>query len=131
MSATAEATIALKEQFPQVTDRASPDHPAFNVPLSDVVAVLQHLRDERSFDFLVDVTAIDSAEGSSPRFTVVYHLFSTTSHGYVRIAANCTDDIDPAAPIIVALWPAANWHERECFDMFGIKFQGHPDLRSI
>lgn len=131
MSVTADATTALKEKFPQVTERASLDHPAFNVPLADVAAVLKHLRDERGFDMLVDVTAIDWAEGTSPRFTVVYHLLSTTRHDYVRITANCVNDLAPTAPSAVPLWPAANWHERECFDMFGIKFTGHPDLRRI
>jgi NADH-quinone oxidoreductase subunit C len=131
MSATAAAIPVLKEKFPQVTDRASLDHPAFNVPLADLVAVLKHLRDEQAFDFLVDVTAIDWAEGASPRFTAVYHLFSTTSHRYIRIAANCADDTNPSAPSVVSLWPAANWHERECFDLLGVKFEGHPDLRRI
>ncbi|MEO7413367.1 MAG: NADH-quinone oxidoreductase subunit C [Opitutaceae bacterium] len=131
MSATAAVSLVFKEKFPRVTDRASGDHPAFNVPLAQVVDVLRYLRDERSFDFLVDVTAIDWAEGTSPRFTVVYHLFSTVNHDYVRIAGNCENDLEPTAPSIVELWPAANWHERECFDLLGIKFDGHPDLRRI
>src|SRR4051812_16889312 len=121
MSATTDAILALKEKFPQVTDRASLDHPAFNVPVGDLLLVLTDLRDREGFDFLVDVTAIDWAEGASPRFTVVYHLFSTTSHRYVRIAANCASDTEPSAPSVVALWPAANWHERECFDLLGVK----------
>ncbi|MEY2882227.1 MAG: hypothetical protein RLZZ15_4607, partial [Verrucomicrobiota bacterium] len=76
-------------------------------------------------------TAVDWAEGVSPRFTVVYHLFSTTSHNYLRVAANCASDTEPAVPSVVSLWAGANWHERECFDMFGITFTGHPDLRRI
>ncbi|HEX2852051.1 MAG TPA: NADH-quinone oxidoreductase subunit C [Opitutaceae bacterium] len=131
MSAPADATTALKEKFPQVTDRASLDHPAFNVPVADVFAVLKFLRDERGFDMLVDLTAIDWAEGASPRFTVVYHLLSTTKPAYLRIASACPNDADPTAPSVVSLWPAANWHEREAYDMFGIKFAGHPDLRRI
>ena len=127
----ADAKSALQAKFPQVTDRASLDHPAVNVPVADVVAVLQHLRDESAFDMLVDLTAIDWAEGVSPRFTMVYHLFSTTRHDYLRVAANCADDAAPTAPSVVSLWPGANWHERECFDMFGITFEGHPDLRRI
>ena len=129
----ADATIALKEKFPHVTERASSDHPAFNVPIGEVVGVLQSLRDDSGFDLLMDITAIDWAEGASPRFTVVYHLLSTTRTGsYVRIAANCGGtEREPTAPSVVSLWPGANWHERECFDMFGIKFEGHPDLRRI
>lgn len=130
---SADATTALKEKFPQLTERPSADHPAFNVPLGDLVAVLAYLRDEAAFDLLMDVTAIDWAEGVSPRFTVVYHLLSTTRAGsYIRIAANCAGtDAEPTAPSVVQLWPGANWHERECYDMFGIKFEGHPDLRRI
>jgi NADH-quinone oxidoreductase subunit C len=128
----ADATTALKEKFPQVTDRASADHPAFNVPGGDVVAVLKYLRDELAFDLLMDITAIDWAEGSSPRFTMVYHLFSISGRKYVRLAAHCSGtDTEPTAPSVVSLWAGANWHERECFDMFGIKFEGHPDLRRI
>lgn len=128
-----DATSSLKERFPQVTDRPSADLPAVNVPLGDLVAVLRYLRDEQAFDLLMDLTAIDWAEGAAPRFTVVYHLLSTTRAGmYLRIAANCGGtDTEPTAPSVVSLWPGANWHERECFDMFGIKFEGHPDLRRI
>jgi len=127
-----DATSALKEKFPQVTDRASGDHPAVNVPPSDLVAALKCLRDEFAFDFLVDIAGVDWAEGASPRFTVVYHLFSTTNHNYVRVATACTgDEAEPHAPSVVSLWPGANWHEREAFDMFGIRFDGHPDLRRI
>jgi NADH-quinone oxidoreductase subunit C len=127
-----DAATALKERFPQATDRPSADHPAFTVPVGDVPAVLQYLRDEGAYDLLMDVTAIDNGETASPRFTVVYHVLSTTKPGsYVRIAANCASDAEPSAPSIVNLWAGANWHERECYDMFGIKFEGHPDLRRI
>ena len=131
MSAPADATTALKAKFSQVTDRASLDHPAVNVPIADIPAVLRYLRDEFAFDLLTDVTAIDWAEGASPRFTMVYHLLSTSGHAYLRVAANCASDTAPEAPSVVALWPGANWHEREVYDMFGIKFAGHPDLRRI
>ncbi len=130
---SAEFINALRSRFPRATDRASADHPAVNVPLEEVVAVLKFLRDEQAFDLLMDVTAIDWAEGAKPRFTVVYHLLSTSRAGsYIRVAAPCggTDET-PVAPSVTALWPGANWHERECYDMFGIRFEGHPDLRRI
>ncbi|HVS53606.1 MAG TPA: NADH-quinone oxidoreductase subunit C [Opitutaceae bacterium] len=128
----ADIFIALKEKFPSATDRPSGDHPAFNVASGELVAALKFLRGEGGYDLLMDLTAIDWAEGASPRFTVVYHLMSSTRPGnYVRLAANCASDTDPVVPSVVALWPGANWHERECFDMFGIKFDGHPDLRRI
>jgi NADH-quinone oxidoreductase subunit C len=127
----ADATTALREKFPQATVRASLDHPAVNIPAADVPAVMKYLRDEAAFDLLADVTAIDWAEGVSPRFTMVYHLLSTTSHAYLRVAADCVNDAEPSVPSVVSLWPGANWHERETYDMFGIKFEGHPDLRRI
>ncbi len=129
--AAADATSALLAKFPSATSRPSVDHPAFNVPMSEAKTVLQWLRDEQGFDFLNDVTGIDWAEGASPRFTTVWHLYSTTGHLYVRVAADNADNENPAAPSVADLWPAANWHERECWDLMGIKFEGHPDLRRI
>jgi NADH-quinone oxidoreductase subunit C len=132
MSASVDAITSLKGKFPSVTDRLSSDCPAVNVPTGELIAVLQALRDEQAFDLLSDVTAIDWAEGASPRFTAVYHLYSTTSHAAIRVATPCTgDDAAPTVPSVVPLWPGANWHEREAYDMFGIKFEGHPDLRRI
>ena len=125
------AATAFKARFPQAVDRPSLDHPAVNVPAADVPVVLKSLKEESGFDMLADLTAIDWAEGASPRFTVVYHLYSTALHDYIRIAAGCPDDSAPAMPSVTALWPGANWHEREVFDMFGIRFEGHPDLRRI
>jgi NADH-quinone oxidoreductase subunit C len=131
MTAPADVTAALQGKFPQITPRPSSDHPAINVPAGEVLAVLKYLRDEFAFDFLMDVTAIDWAEGTSPRFTVVWHLHSSTSHAYIRVAADCASDTEPSMPSVVDLWPGANWHERETWDLLGIKFTGHPDLRRI
>ncbi len=122
---------ALKSRFPQAAERASLDHPAVGVPAAELVAVLAWLRAEQGFDALADLTAVDWAEGVSPRFTVVYHLYSTARHDYIRVAADCPNDAAPEAPSVSALWAGANWHEREVFDMFGIRFSGHPDLRRI
>ena len=114
-----------------VARRSSGDCPAFNVPAAQVLDVLRSLRDEAGYDFLTDVTAIDWSPARSPRFTVVWHLLSTTGHAYVRIAADCADDANPSMPSATGLWPGANWHEREAYDMFGLTFTGHPDLRRI
>jgi NADH-quinone oxidoreductase subunit C len=131
MTASADVTATLQGKFPQIAPRASGDHPALNVPLAEAVAVLTSLRDEHAFDFLVDVTAADWGVDASPRFTVFWHLFSTTTHAYVRVAADCTNDTEPVAPTVCDLWPAANWHERETYDLLGITFSNHPDLRRI
>lgn len=131
MTATADATAALQARFPSLTPRPSGDHPAVNVPAGEAVALLQALRDDFGYDLLADVTAIDWAEGASPRFTVVWHLLATATGAYLRVAADCASDTEPAMPSIAALWPAANWHERETYDLLGITFTDHPDLRRI
>jgi len=131
MTAAADVTTALKEKFPQASARPTLDHEAVNVPATEIPLLLKYLRDEASFDMLVDVTAIDWSLSVSPRFTVVYHLLSTTKHHYLRVAANCLNDSEPSVPSISGLWHGANWHERETYDMFGITFAGHPDLRRI
>ncbi|MCC5024025.1 MAG: NADH-quinone oxidoreductase subunit C [Candidatus Synoicihabitans palmerolidicus] len=131
MASDADVTASLQAKFPAATLRPSVDHPAVNVPMGEVIAVLQWLRDEQGFDYCVDVTAIDWAEDVSPRFTAVWHAYSTTGHRYVRVAADCTDDENPSVPTATGLWAAADWHERETFDLMGIHFEGHPDLRRI
>ncbi|MBK8476679.1 MAG: NADH-quinone oxidoreductase subunit C [Opitutaceae bacterium] len=126
-----DIAASLQTQFPTLTSRASLDVPAFNIPAAEVLAVLTYLRDECGFDLLADLTAIDWAPGASPRFTVVYHLLATGRAEYVRIAADCLSDDEPAMPTATGIWPGADWHERECFDLMGVKFTGHPDLRRI
>jgi NADH-quinone oxidoreductase subunit C len=131
MTATADVATFLTERFPLVAGRPSLDYPAFNAPAAQVLEVLRGLRDEAGYDLLADETAIDWGAAKSPRFTVVWHLFSTVGHQYVRIAADCADDAHPSMPSATGLWPGANWHEREAYDMFGLTFAGHPDLRRI
>jgi len=81
------------------------------------------------FDFLSDLTARDHFP-AEPRFAVVYHLLSITHRITVRVQA-WADGADPAVPSMTSVWPTANWHEREVFDLFGIRFDGHPDLSRI
>jgi NADH-quinone oxidoreductase subunit C len=131
MPASPDAVAALKGGWAGVTDRASLDHPAVDVPPGDLLGVLRALKASHGFDMLVDVAGVDWGVGARPRFTVVYHLFSTTAHAYIRVAAHCPDNAAPELPSAAGLWPGADWHEREAFDMFGIRFSGHPDLRRI
>jgi NADH-quinone oxidoreductase subunit C len=131
MTTDVAITTAVSQQFPSAAPRASLDCPAFNIPAAEALGLLQHLRDTQGYDFLMDVTAIDWSADQSPRFTVVWHLYSSTKHTYVRIAADCASDSDPVMPTATGLWAGADWHERETYDMLGIKFSGHPDLRRI
>jgi len=121
----------LQARFPATVARPSGDHPAFNLPMAEVPAALLLLRDEHGYDLLIDVTAVDWDVEASPRFSVVWHLLSSTAHGYVRLVADCVSDAEPTAPSVVSLWAGANWHERETFDLMGIQFTDHPDLRRI
>jgi NADH-quinone oxidoreductase subunit C len=95
-----------------------------------IVELLTLLRDSPDFRFhqLIDITAIDYPERAR-RFDVVYHLLSLTKNVRVRIAIE-TDEDTPVASVVPA-YPAADWFERETFDMFGVFFSGHPDLRRI
>ena len=131
MPASVDVSAVIKQSFPQLVERPSVDHPAFSAPAGDVPAVLAFLRDSHGYDLLTDITAIDNGEDATPRFTVVYHVFSTTAHTYIRLAADCSDDRKPSIASVTSLWPGADWHEREVFDMFGITFDGHPDMRRI
>ena len=95
--------------------------------------VMRYLRDTAGFDFLVSVTAVDYF-GREPRFEVVYHLRSMATGNRLRIKVPVHEEEgEPSAEVATVsdLWPTANWQEREAYDMFGIKFSGHPDLRRI
>jgi len=89
------------------------------------------LRDEKTFDLLVDLTAVDHGNDADIRFTVVLHLYSLIHKAYLRVQVNCPDNDSPVLPSISSVFPAANWHERETFDMFGIHFSEHPNLKRI
>ena len=94
---------------------------------------MKFLKTDPSFDFniLMDLTAVDYLKMErTPRFDVVYHLYSLAKNHRLRVKAG-VDEKDLAIDSLVPLWPIANWFEREVWDMFGIKFKGHPNLKRI
>lgn len=95
-----------------------------------VVPLLRFLRDDQqcNFETFIDVCGVDYPERSE-RFEVVYHLLSMRMNHRIRVRIR-TDE-ETAVPSVVSLWPVANWFEREAFDMYGIQFSDHPDLRRI
>ncbi len=98
-----------------------------------ILDALRLLRDEPSlrYSHCSDVTAVDYLDlGIEPRFCVVYHLYSFQNNHRLRLRAPVPED-DPQIDSCAALYPTANWHEREVFDLFGIGFRGHPDLKRI
>jgi NADH-quinone oxidoreductase subunit C len=94
--------------------------------------ILGHLaaRPEFSFDYLEDLCGVDYLGKKEPRFEVVYYLHSMKHRHTIRIKAEVPED-DCAIDSVVDIWAGADWHERECYDLFGITFTGHPDLRRI
>ena len=113
----------------EVTITASP---------ADLLGVARTLRDtsDLRFEQLVDLCGMDylqyrdgARDGS--RFAVVYHLLSITHNRRLRLRVFAADDDFPVVDSVVEIWPSANWYEREAFDLFGIAFAGHPDLRRI
>ena len=96
---------------------------------SRIAEVCQFARKELGFDYLVDVSSVDNY-GEDPRFTVVYELYGYGHRCHLRLK---TDTSEEAAevPTVSGVWRTADWHEREIYDMMGIRFRGHPDLRRI
>jgi NADH-quinone oxidoreductase subunit C len=107
------------------------------VASSDLPGVCQKLRDDPALAFttLVDVVGIDyqgfGNAWDGPRFAVLYILLSIEHNERVRVRTFCADDDFPTIDSVINLWPSANWYEREAFDLYGIVFKGHPDLRRI
>ena len=101
----------------------------FVIAASDLREIAKFHRDELSFDYLIDVTIIDNF-GEDPRFEIVYHLYSMPHGVHLRLKLRVPEELG-AVDTISDIWPTANWHEREAYDMMGIKFTGHPDLRRI
>lgn len=126
---------AVKARFGGVIEEARmpveypTDMPIIYVKKEQIIDVLRFLKTDAAMDynFLSDITATD--EEVEPRFEVVYNLFSHSSKSRIRVKTRAREGEE--VPTATALWPAANWAEREVWDMFGIKFAGHPDLRRI
>lgn len=95
----------------------------------EICSYLKAAPDAR-FDFLSDICGVDRGPEEEPRFEVNYHLFSTTKHHRLRLKVLLQED-DAQVSTVTGVWRTANWHERETFDLFGINFVDHPDLRRI
>src|SRR5439155_2851937 len=102
------------------------------VPREQIVAVCQFLKTttEYEFNFLADLCGFDRGPEEEPRFEVNYHLFSTRKHHRIRLKVLLNEE-DIHVPTVAGVWRTANWHERETYDLFGVVFDGHPDLRRI
>jgi NADH-quinone oxidoreductase subunit C len=106
------------------------------VPSASYQSACLKLQDHGRFEQLIDLCGVDYASyGDRPRegkrFAVVLHLLSVSQNWRLRLRTYCADEGFPVVASLVEVWPAANWFEREAFDLFGIMFEGHPDLRRI
>lgn len=141
MPLTAEALAARLEDTlggKIAQSRVARGEVTIEVAAGDWLEVAQRLRDEPglAFDMLIDLAGVDYSaykDGTwqGRRFAVVLHLLSVTKNHRLRVRTFCPDDDFPQLPSLVEVWPAANWFEREAFDLFGIVFEGHPDLRRL
>jgi NADH-quinone oxidoreductase subunit C len=102
------------------------------VPRQHIVDFCAELksRADAKFNFLADLCGADRGVEEEPRFEVNYHLFSTTKHHRLRLKVLLNEG-DAHVPTVTGVWRTANWHERETYDLFGVVFDGHPDLRRI
>jgi NADH-quinone oxidoreductase subunit C len=142
--ATQDAVAALKERFPELTIEARPlvvytdgrDSGQFwvRLPPERLLDAMRFLRDDprTRFEQLCDLTCVDylNFPDAQDRFGVIYSLLSLTHNHrlWVKVFVN---DPDPAVPSVTSIWKGAEWMEREVYDLFGITFTGHPDLRRI
>jgi NADH-quinone oxidoreductase subunit C len=101
----------------------------FTIEATDLRDIATFCRDKLSLDYLLDITSIDNF-GEEPRFEIVYHLYSMPHGVHLRLKLKVSENVG-AVDTVSDIWLTANWHEREIYDMMGIKFNGHPDLRRI
>ena len=132
---------ALGDARVQTVDRLGELTVTVNAP--QLTQAMQALRDDPNcrFEQLIDLCGLDYSDyangarafesGAGTRFAVVYHLLSVSLNQRVRVRVFCPDDDLPLVASMVDIWPSANWFEREAFDLYGIVFEGHPDLRRI
>ena len=100
------------------------------VPRESIVDVCWVLKTKHGFDMLADLCGGDRGPEEDPRFEVNYHLFSTKHYNRLRLKVLLSED-EPNVTTVTTVWKTANWHERETYDLFGVIFEGHPDLRRI
>jgi len=126
-----DVSSQLESAFPEIagTKVAFRGEISYTVAREKIVDVCQHCRDVLAFDYMTDLTGVDHFD-VEPRFEVVYELYGLPHGNHLRLKVFAPEG-DPAVPTVSHIWPTADWHEREAYDMLGITFPGHPDLRRI
>ena len=126
-----EAAAAVRKEFGDVVEKPVEFRGEYtlNVALASLHDVMAHCKGALKFDYLVDISSLDHIE-DEPRFEMVYELYSYEHGCHLRIKSG-VDAAEREVPTVTDLWATANWHEREVYDMMGIEFKDHPDLRRI
>lgn len=122
----------LKTRFGDLISEPAEFRGEISVNISDaerIVEVCAFAKRDLGFDYLVDISSVDNY-GTDPRWTVVYHLYGIAHKQYLRLSTSVSEE-KSELPTVTGVWRTADWHEREIYDMMGIRFRGHPDLRRI
>lgn len=127
---------SIKKKFPDSFIRTEEHRNDLTlvVKKNDITSIMKFLMEseETAFDFLVDITAVDYLKlGGDERFAVIYHLLSHTYYYRLRVKVWIPEEDTMTVDTMLPLWKTANWMEREVSELFGIKFDGHPDLRKL
>jgi NADH-quinone oxidoreductase subunit C len=123
------AISALESNFKILSKVDFRGETTLSVEPDQIADISLFCRDTLGFDFLTDLSGLDHF-GEDPRFEVAYELYNMARGEWLRLKARISEDL-PEIPSVTQVWPTADWHEREAFDMYGIRFKGHPDLRRI
>jgi len=127
-----EFTQQLKTRFGDLISGPLEFRGELTIELADaeqIAELCEFAKTKLSFDYLVDISSIDNY-GDDPRWTLVYHLRGLAHGAELRIKTHVSEE-KSKLPTVMTVWKTANWHEREIYDMMGIHFRGHPDLRRI
>ena len=127
-----DLALKLREKFGEVVSEPSEFRGEITVVVSDaerIGEVCGFAKEELGFNYLVDLSPVDNY-GDDPRFTVVYELYGYGHRQHLRIKTSVSEECSEL-PTVTSVWRTADWHEREAYDMMGVRFRGHPDLRRI
>ncbi len=129
-----EIVEKIKEKFPGevISIKEFRDQVSVTLRKNKIHDICRYLHDEPElyFDYLTDLCGVDYLGRKDKRFEVVYHLYSIKHRHRLRLKAEVSES-DPTIDSVMPVWVGANWHEREAYDLYGIVFRGHPDLRRI
>jgi NADH-quinone oxidoreductase subunit C len=127
-----EQANKLRAQFGDALSEPSEFRGEVTLKLSDanrIAEMCAFAKQSLGFDYLVDISSVDNY-GDDPRFTIVYELYSYTHRTHLRLKTDVSEEVCEL-PTVIGVWKTADWHEREIYDMMGVRFRGHPDLRRI